>query len=54
MKGEYFGAHEFQAQEEVLQISSERTFGLVLAVFLALLGGVSIYAMGTGWRYLGA
>ena len=37
----YFGAHKFQAREEVIKISSERGYGLVFAVFFAPLGALS-------------
>ena len=37
MKDRYFGAHEFQARDEVVKISSERSFGLAFAGFFALL-----------------
>jgi Saxitoxin biosynthesis operon protein SxtJ len=47
----YFGAHEFQAREEVVKISSERGFGLVFAGFFALLGALSIYNGGERWHY---
>jgi hypothetical protein len=51
MKDKYFGAHEFQAREEVLKISSERSFGLVFAGFFALLGALGLYHGGTSWYY---
>ena len=43
MKDKYFGAHEFQAREEGVKISSDRSFGLVFAGLFALLGILSIY-----------
>jgi hypothetical protein len=51
MKDKYFGAHEFQARHEVVRISSERGFGLVFAVFFALLGALSVYNGGVRWHY---
>jgi hypothetical protein len=51
MKDKYFGAHEFQAREEVVKTSSERSFGLVFAGFFALLGALSLYHGGTRWYY---
>jgi hypothetical protein len=51
MKDTYFGAHEFQAREEVIKISSERSFGLVFAGFFALLGALSLYHGSTRWHY---
>jgi Saxitoxin biosynthesis operon protein SxtJ len=51
MKDRYFGAHEFQAREEALKVSSERSFGLVFAGFFALLGVLSLYHGGTRWHY---
>jgi hypothetical protein len=47
----YFGAHEFQAREEVVKISSERGFGLVFAGFFTLLGALSVYNDGERWHY---
>src|SRR5216684_492634 len=51
MKDRYSGAHEFQARDEVVKISSERSFGLAFAGFFALLGGLSFYQGGTRWQY---
>ena len=51
MKDKYFGAHEFQARDEVVKISSERGFGLVFAGFFALLGALSVYNGGERWHY---
>jgi hypothetical protein len=51
MKDKYFGAHEFQAREESVKISSDRSFGLVFAGLFALLGTLSLYRGGTGWYY---
>jgi Saxitoxin biosynthesis operon protein SxtJ len=51
MKDRYFGAHEFQARDEVVKISSERSFGLAFAGFFALLGALSFYQGGTRWHY---
>jgi len=51
MKDKYFGAHEFQAREEVTKISSERSFGLVFAGFFALLAALSLYHGGARWQY---
>jgi hypothetical protein len=51
MKDKYFGAHEFQAREEIVKISSERAFGLVFAGFFALLGALSLYNDGQRWHY---
>ena len=51
MKDKYFGAHEFQARDEVVKISSERGFGLVFAAFFALLGALSVYNGGERWHY---
>ena len=51
MKDRYFGAHEFQARDEVVKISSERSFGLAFAGFFALLGALSFYQGGTRWYY---
>ena len=51
MKDRYFGAHEFQAREEVVKVSSERSFGLVFAGFFALLGALSLYSGAERWHY---
>jgi len=51
MKDKYFGAHEFQAREENVKISSDRSFGLVFAGLFALLGMLSLYHGGTRWYY---
>jgi Saxitoxin biosynthesis operon protein SxtJ len=51
MRDKYFGAHEFQAREEVLKLPSERSFGLVFACFFALLAALSFYHGGTRWYY---
>jgi len=51
MKDKYFGAHEFQAREEVVKVSSERSFGLVFAGFFALLGALSLYSGAERWHY---
>jgi hypothetical protein len=50
MKDKYFSAHEFQAREEVVKISSERSFGLVFAGFFALLAALNLYHGGTRWH----
>jgi hypothetical protein len=51
MKDRFFGTHEFQAREDVVKVSSERSFGLVFAGFCALLGALSFYRGGTRWYY---
>jgi hypothetical protein len=51
MKDKYFGAHEFQARDEAVKSSSERSFGLVFAGFFVLLGALSLYREGTRWHY---
>jgi hypothetical protein len=51
MKDKYFGAHEFQAREEGVKVSSERNFGLVFAGLFTLLGTLSFYHGGTHWYY---
>jgi hypothetical protein len=51
MKDKYFGAHELQAREEDVRISSHRSFGLVFAGLFALLGTLSAYHSGTRWYY---
>jgi Saxitoxin biosynthesis operon protein SxtJ len=51
MSDKYFGAHEFQAREEGVKLSSDRSFGLVFAGLFALLGTLSLYQGGTRWYY---
>jgi hypothetical protein len=51
MKDKYFGAHEFQVRDERVNISSERSFGLVFAGLCGLLGTLSLYHGGTRWYY---
>jgi hypothetical protein len=51
MKDKYFGAHEFQAREEVVKTSSERSFGFVFSGFFALLGALSFYHGTMRWHY---
>jgi hypothetical protein len=51
MKDKYFGAHEFQAREEGVKISSDRSFGIVFAGLFALLGALGVYHGGTRWYY---
>jgi hypothetical protein len=51
MKDKYFGAHEFQAREEDVKTSSDRSFGLVFAGLFVLLGTLSLYHGGTRWYY---
>jgi len=52
MKDKYFGAHEFQPrEEEEVEISSERSFGLVFAGVFTLLGALSFYHGRTHWYY---
>ena len=38
-KDKYFGAHEFQAREEVVKTSSDRGFGLMFGVVFGLIAG---------------
>jgi hypothetical protein len=51
MKDKYFGAHEFQAREEGVKISSDRSFGVVFAGLFVLVGALSLYQGGTRWYY---
>jgi Saxitoxin biosynthesis operon protein SxtJ len=41
VRDKYFGSHELHQRAEVTKTSSDRTFGLVFAVFSALLGALS-------------
>jgi hypothetical protein len=45
----YFGSHEFQARENVVKGSSDRSFGLVFAAFFSLLGALSVYKETERW-----
>ena len=47
MRDKYFGSHELQQRAEVTKTSSDRGFGLVFAVFSALLGALGFWH-GTG------
>src|SRR5215510_1126146 len=47
----YFGSHELHGREEVVQASSDRGFGYVLAGFSALVAALSFYQGGTRWPY---
>jgi hypothetical protein len=51
MRNKYFGAHEFQDREEVVKISSDRSFGLVFAALFGFVGALSVYHGGTHWHY---
>lgn len=52
MKDRFFGSHELQVrQEEAVTVSSERTFGIVFAVFFAIIGGLSFYHDGDLWPH---
>jgi hypothetical protein len=51
MKDRYFGAHEFQDRQEIVKISSERSFGLVVACCFLLLGVLSLYHGRAGWHF---
>jgi hypothetical protein len=55
MTDRYFGSHEFQAREEAVKSSSDRSFGFVFAAFCAVVGGLSLYHGGSHWAWwLGA
>ena len=43
MQDRFFGAHEFQDREEIVKLSSERSFGLVFACCFLLLGALSVW-----------
>lgn len=51
MNDKFFGSHESLAREEVVKISSDRSFGLVFAGFFALLGALSLYNGAARWHY---
>jgi hypothetical protein len=50
MQDRFFGAHEFQDREEVVKLSSERSFGLVFACCFLFLGALSLWRVRTGWQ----
>jgi Saxitoxin biosynthesis operon protein SxtJ len=49
MRDKYFGSHELQPREEAAKISSNRSFGLVFAVFFALLAALSLWRGTERW-----
>src|SRR5262249_43024644 len=51
MKDKYFGAHEFQARQEIVKTPSERSFGLIFAGFFALLAALRLYHGSTRWYF---
>lgn len=52
MSDKYFGSHEFRAPEqEVVKISSERSFGFVFAGFFTIVAAFSWYLGGHRWPY---
>lgn len=51
MKDRYFGSHEIAARDEVVKTSSNRSFGLVFAVFCAIVSALSFYNDGTHWHW---
>jgi hypothetical protein len=51
MNDKYFGSHEIQSREEVIKGSSDRSFGIVFAVFFALVAAISWYSGGAHWTW---
>ena len=49
-KDKYFGAHEFQARDEVVKTSSDRGFGLMFGVVFGLIAGYGAYRGSTLWQ----
>jgi hypothetical protein len=49
MNDKYFGSHELHARENVVKTSSDRSFGVVCAVFFALISGLNLYKGGKIW-----
>jgi Saxitoxin biosynthesis operon protein SxtJ len=47
----YFGSHEIQSREETIKSSSDRSFGIVFAVFFALVAAISWYHHGGHWHW---
>lgn len=55
MTGTYFGSHEFRGRKEVVQTSSERSFGLVFAGVFTVVGLLNLHGAGSYWLlWLGA
>lgn len=51
MSDKFFGSHELQAREEHIKGSSDRSFGIVFAVFFAIVAALSWYHDGTHWTW---
>ena len=51
MKDAYFGSHESAARNQVVKVSSNRSFGLVFTFFCAIVGGLSYYHNGAHWHW---
>lgn len=49
MRNKYSSFHDGQEREEVVVPSSDRVFGLVIAGFFTLCGGLSLYHGGERW-----
>jgi hypothetical protein len=49
MRDKYFGSHEILHREEVRKTASDRSFGLVLAGFLALVGALGLWRGSERW-----
>jgi hypothetical protein len=49
MRDKYFGSHEILHREAATKTSSDRSFGLVLAGFFALLGGLGLWRGSERW-----
>lgn len=47
----YFGSHELQAREEHIKTSSDRGFGIVFAVFFAIVSAVAWYFGSANWLW---
>jgi saxitoxin biosynthesis operon SxtJ-like protein len=47
----YFGSHELRGRDETVQISSERSFGLVVATAFTAAGLLNLRGAGEGWPY---
>ena len=51
MSDKFFGSHEIQSREEVVKSSSDRSFGIVFAVFFVLVTAISWYNDGKHWLW---
>ena len=51
MDDRFFGSHEIQSRKEIVKSSSDRSFGIVFAVFFVLVTAISWYNDGKHWLW---